>query len=56
MNPYTLHVLARINHEERLAQAESSRRLRYAKRARRRETPAEVNPPAAATTPACSTA
>lgn len=56
MNPYALHMLARINHEERVAQAEAARRLRYAKRTQRREAPVETGAPATATNPVCLTA
>ncbi len=55
MNPYALHMLARIHHEERLVQAEAARRLRFAKRAQRREAPAIAGTAASATVPACST-
>jgi hypothetical protein len=56
MNPYVLSLLARIHHEERLAKAEATRRLRPAKRTQRPGAPVDPGTQAPAIAPVCSTA
>jgi hypothetical protein len=56
MNHYTLDLLARISLDERLAEAEATRRLRLAKRAQRRETPVPSETTTRAAAPVCSSA
>jgi hypothetical protein len=60
MLPHAAHMLVRIIHEERLAEAEAARRYRVAKTVRRRARRAETQPvpadPAPSGPPVCSSA
>lgn len=56
MHPYTLHLLAKTLHDERLAAANAARQVRMFRESKKPGNRVELPGPAPTTTPVCYTA